>query len=125
MNLKYERDFTSATTPGFRFQVRRISMSQRIRFLADNHDLMQRVKFLTAGIKSDPEERSALADLELELSRRLLEQCLCATSTDDAFEAADSNRIDWLLNQAPTELCVEVLTRVSDEISLSGQRRKN
>ena len=24
-----------------------------------------------------------------------------------------------------TELCVEVLTRVSDEISLSGQRRKN
>ncbi len=125
MNLKYERDFTSATTPGFRFQVRRISLAQRIRFLAENHDLMQRVRFLTAAIKSDPEERSSLADLELELSRRLLEQCLCAVSMGDAFEPADASRINWLLNQAPTELCIEVLTRVSDEISLSGQIRKN
>ena len=125
MDLKYERDFDSASTPGFRFIVKRLSLSDRIRFLADNHELMQRVKFHSAASSPDTEARLLLADLELELSRRLLEKCLMAISTGVDFKPAHSEVIDWLLRTAPTELCVEVLSRVSDEISLSGQRRKN
>lgn len=125
MNFKYEREFDSATTPGFRFIVRRLALSHRILFLAGNHDLMQRVKFLGAASNPGIEERLLLVDLELELSRRLLEKCLIAISAGVDFKPASSDDIAWLLNRAPTELCVEVLNKVSDEISLSGQRRKN
>lgn len=125
MNLKYEREFDSASTPGFRFVVKRLSLSHRIVFLAENHDLMQRVKFLSAASNPGNEERLLLADLELELSNRLLQKCLLAISTGVDFKPAGNDEIAWLLRIAPTELCIEVLTRVSDEISLSGQRRKN
>ena len=125
MEFNYERKFDSASTPGFRFIVKRLSLSHRMLFLADNHELMQRVKFYSAASSPDTEARFSLADLELELSRRLLEECLMAISTGVDFKPAGSDEIAWLLRMAPTELCVEVLTRVSDEISLSGQRRKN
>jgi hypothetical protein len=125
MHLNYEREFDSASMPGFRFTVKRLALSQRILFLADNHDLMQRVKFLSAAPHPDTEARLSLVDLELELSRRLLEKCLVAIRKDVDFKPASSDDIAWLLNTAPTELCVEVLSRVSDELSLSGQRRKN
>ena len=125
MEFKYEREFEAVCTPGFRFIVRRLSLSHRMLFLAENHNAMQRVKFLGAASKLNTEERMLLADLELELSRRLLEKCLIAISSGVDFKPAGSGEIDWLFNRAPTELCVEVLSRVSDEISLSGQRRKN
>ena len=125
MNLTYERELESASTPGFRFIVKRLSLSHRIVFLAENHDLMQRVKFLSAASNPGNEERLLLADLELELSNRLLQKCLLAISTGVDFKPAGNHEIAWLLRIAPTELCIEVLTRVSDEISLSGQRRKN
>ncbi len=125
MHLNYEREFDSASMPGFRFIVKRLALSQRILFLADNHDLMQRVKFLSAAPHPDTEARLLLVDLELELSRRLLEKCLLAIRKDVDFKPASSDDIAWLLNMAPTEFCVEVLSRVSDELSLSGQRRKN
>lgn len=125
MDLKYEREFDSASTPGFRFIVKRLSLSQRIVFLAENHELMQRVKFLSAASNPGTQERLLLAELELELSHRLLQKCLIAISTGVDFKPAGTDEIEWLLRTAPTELCVEVLTSVSDEISLSGQRRKN
>lgn len=125
MHLKYEREFDSASTPGFRFIVKRLSLSQRMVFLAENHELMQRVKFLSAASSPDTQERLLLAELELELSHRLLQKCLIAMGTSVDFKPAGIDEIEWLLRMAPTELCVEVLTSVSDEISLSGQRRKN
>ncbi|MCX6609685.1 MAG: hypothetical protein NTW74_02415 [Acidobacteria bacterium] len=86
---------------------------------------MQRVKFLSAASSPDTQERLLLAELELELSHRLLQKCLIAMGTSVDFKPAGIDEIEWLLRMAPTELCVEVLTSVSDEISLSGQRRKN
>ena len=96
MEFKYEREFEAVCTPGFRFIVRRLSLSHRMLFLAENHNAMQRVKFLGAASKLNTEERMLLADLELELSRRLLEKCLIAISSGVDFKPAGSGEIDWL-----------------------------
>jgi len=125
VNLQYTRDFQAATQPDFRFQVRRISLSQRLRFLADNHDLMQTLKFLAAGQNSSSQERIESVRLELELSLKLLTQCLVSIDSENGLIPVGETQIQWLLNDAPTELCVEVLACISEEISLSEQRRKN
>ena len=125
MKLQYEREFLSTTMPAFRFQIRRISLAHRLRFLAVNHELMQKLKFLSAGNGADLQEREAAAALELELGKRLLEECLCATGDCDSMQPLQPKVVEWLLHHAPTELCIEVLGRISDEISLSELRRKN
>ena len=125
MKLQYEREFLSTTMPDFRFQIRRISLAHRLRFLAVNHELMQKLKFLSAGNGTDLQEREVAAALELELGKRLLEECLCATGDCDSMQPLQPKVVEWLLHHAPTELCVEVLGRISDEISLSEPRRKN
>lgn len=125
MKLQYEREFLATTMPDFRFQVRRISLAHRLRFLAENHERMQKLKFLSAGNGADLNERSAAVALELELSRKLLEECLCATGDCNAMQPLQPEVVEWLLHHAPTELCIEVLGRISDELSLSEPRRKN
>ena len=125
MKLQYEREFLATTMPDFRFQVRRISLAHRLRFLAENHELMQKLKFLSAGNGTDLQEREAAAALELELGKRLIEECLCATGDCDSMQPLQPKVVEWLLHHAPTELCIEVLGRISDEISLSEPRRKN
>ena len=125
MKLTYERDFSSTAQPGIRFKIRRISFAERLRFLSENHGIMQRLKFLSAGGGEDPIERSTAAELEIELSRRLLEACLTKIGDSAPLPPAGPEEIEWLLSVAPTELCVEVLSHVSDEIALTEARRKN
>jgi hypothetical protein len=125
MQLTFDQTFEASSLTGFRFRVKRISLAQRLRFLAGNHDLMQRLKFFAAAIeKSDP-QRVEIANLELELSRILLQECLISLGDGDQQQPVDAERIDWVLTRAPAALCVEVLARISEEISLSETRRKN
>lgn len=121
MKLNYEREFASTVLPGLQFRIRRISFAERLRFLSENHDMMQRLKFLHAG----PGELPEAARLEIDLSRRLLITCLAAIGESSPPSSAGPEEIEWLLTVAPTELCVEVLARVADEITLTEARRKN
>lgn len=121
MKLNFEREFASGVLPGLRFRIRRISFAERLRFLSENHVIMQRMKFLHAGTGAPPEA----AELEIDLSRRLLVICLAAIGESSPPPMAGPKEIDWLLTLAPTELCVEVLARVADEITLTEARRKN
>lgn len=121
MKLNYEREFASTVLPGLQFRIRRISFAERLRFLSENHDMMQRLKFLHAG----PGELPEAAELEIDLSRRLLLTCLAAIGESSPPSLAGPEEIDWLLTMAPTELCVEVLAQVADEITLTEARRKN
>ncbi|WP_031498578.1 hypothetical protein [Bryobacter aggregatus] len=125
MKLQYEKNIASAAMPGIAFQIRRISLAQRLRFLAENYGLMQRLKFLNAGVGQEPQERSAAAELEIDLSRRLLEAALISTTEAGCTRPADESLIQWLLEEAPTELSVEVLAHIGDEMVLSDPRRKN
>lgn len=125
MQLQFEREFHSGVVPGMRFEVRRISLARRLRFLAGNHELMQELKFLTAALDQTDQQRLEIAELELELSRKLLDECLVAFGNGATLEPVNPDRMDWLLTAAPAGLCVEILARVSEELSLSESRRKN
>lgn len=125
MRLQFDRCHEATSLPGFRFQIRRISLAQRLRFLAANHDIMQRLKFLGAAVEKSAAQQAEIAGLELDLSRALLQECLVSLGEGDQTNVADPEAFEWLLNSAPAGLCVEVLSCISDEISLSEQRRKN
>lgn len=125
MQLLLESRFPSTAHPGLLIRVRRISLAQRLTFLAANHHLMSRLRFLAAAPAPDSEALSELARLELDLSRAVLELGLIALESPDPESGIPSRDVDWILEQAPTQLCLEVLTRVSDEITLNDSRRKN
>ncbi len=125
MQLQLERRQQSNSVAGFQFVVRRISLAERMRFLASNHDLMQKLKFLGAAPDKTESQRLELAELELQLSRRMLELALAEAGIAPNLVATDCDQIDWLLHAAPAGLCVEALAVISEEISLSETRRKN
>jgi hypothetical protein len=124
VELKFFTEFQSATLPGHHFRVKRISLAQRMRFLSVNHDLMQMLKFLSAAPSLDSRQREELAGLELTLSRKLIEECLSAFNHSGSFEAVNPHFVDWLLEEAPSSLCVEVLSVISQELALSEPLRK-
>src|SRR5436190_3004463 len=107
MQLKFERNYLSQAMPGLQFRVKRISLAERMRFLADNHGLMQKLKFLSAGKDNDPRERISMAEHELELSRRLLDACLVGIFEYNGEKLTQHDTVAWLLQKAPTEFCVE------------------
>jgi hypothetical protein len=124
VELKFFTEFQSATLPGYCFRVKRISLAGRMRFLSVNHDLMQKLKFLSAAPSLDSRQREELAGLELTLSRNLIEECLSAFNHSGSFEAVNPQFVDWLLEEAPSSLCVEVLSVISQELALSEPLRK-
>ena len=125
MQLQFERHHDSILVPGFRYEVRRISLARRMKFLAENHDLIQELKFLSAAPDQTAQQRLEIAQLELELSRKLLEECLVSVSGGDEIETLSPERMEWLISRAPAGLCVEILVRISEELALSEHRRKN
>jgi hypothetical protein len=125
VQLQLERQYEASSSPGFQFRLKRISLARRLAFLADNHELMQKLKFLSSDPNPAGPLRLEIAQLEVALGRQLLSECLVSLGGLNEMLPANSQRIDWLLTEAPAKLCVEVLSRISDEISLSDQRRKN
>lgn len=125
MQLQFEGHYDSILVPGFRYEVRRISLARRMRFLAENHDLIQELKFLSSAPDKTAQQRLEIAQLELELSRKLLEECLVSLAEGHAIETLTEERMEWLITRAPAGLCVEILARISDELTLSEHRRKN
>ncbi|MFN9299275.1 MAG: hypothetical protein ACK6DZ_16405 [Acidobacteriota bacterium] len=125
MQLLLESSYPSAAHPGLMIRVRRISLSQRLAFLAANHELMSRIRFLAASPEPNPQTLAAMASLELDLSHAVLDLGLIALETADPDSGIPARDIDWILQQAPSSLCLEELARASDEIALSETRRKN
>jgi hypothetical protein len=125
MQLLLESTHPSTAHPGLTIRVRRISLAQRLAFLAANHELMSRIRFLAASPEPNSQSLSTIASLEMELSRAVLDLGLIALETADPQSGIPSRDIDWILNQAPSNLCLEILARASDEIALNETRRKN
>jgi hypothetical protein len=125
MQWNYETEYDSRNVPGYSYTIRRISLARRMRFLAQNHDLIQELRFLSATPDPTHQEKTEIAQLELELSQHLLEECLLKFGETPNLDPVDESRIEWLLTEAPSGLCVEILAHISEEISLSELRRKN
>jgi hypothetical protein len=126
MNLIREREFESEAFPGVRFAVRRVSLAERLQFLAAQHDTLQKLKFLAAG-GGAAEERLTAAKLESGLSRSILQLSLAWLSGADGslgLPNPPASIASWLVDSAPAALCVEILNHACAEIALSADSRK-
>lgn len=119
MDLWTEVEFRPPSYPDLLFVLRRLSMSRRLRFLAVNHELMRVVHF-PRGAQDvySPAER---AEAEIELSRRILAESLVRV---DGALAPEGGWANWLVQEAPQQLCLDVLQRAGEAMILSEVQRK-
>ncbi len=122
MDLLTEIEFSSQAIPEAVVRLRRISLSQRLRFLAANFDLLRQMRIRAAQGSAAPEVRLAQAESEIELSRRILDETVVAV---EGAGAPKTNLAAWLVREAPNEFCVEILRRAGDEMILGESKRKN
>jgi hypothetical protein len=122
LDLQTDRTFSSAVAPGLRFTLRRISLATRMRFLARNHEVLQQLRFLAAGSDELAERERAVA-AELTLSLDLL-RCTVVAISGDGAPPHDVALPEWVLEEAPAGLAVEVLRHATAEFSLGEPARK-
>lgn len=119
MDLWTEVEFRPKSYPELAVYLRRISMARRLRFLAVNHELMRVVHFPRGAQEVySPRQR---AEAEIELSRRILAETLIRV---DGVEAPEAGWADWLVQDAPQPLCLEVLERAGEAMILGEEQRK-
>lgn len=121
MDLLTEVEFQSQHFPEAAFRLRRISLAQRLRFIAANFELMRQMRFRDAQGSASAEAKVAQAEAEIELSRRILDATLVGIR---GIETPPENLAEWLLREAPNELCVEVLRHAGEEMILGETKRK-
>jgi hypothetical protein len=121
MDLLHEVEFRPPSHPHLLVYIRRISMARRLRFLAQNHDLMRTVNFPRHGEAAGLIHAQERAEAEIELSRRILSEMV--DRIDGAAARAEAIA-DWLIQEAPQTLCVEILERAGEAMILGEESRK-
>jgi hypothetical protein len=121
MDFLTEVEFQSSRFPEVKIHLRRISLARRLRFLAKNFELMRLLKMRESQPGPDAQETQNFAEAEIELSRRILAETVQGL---EGVSLAGQDPIDWLLQTAPNELCVEVLQRAGEEMILGESLRK-
>jgi hypothetical protein len=121
MELLTEVEFQPANFPEVKVHLRRISLAKRLRFLAKNFELMRQLKL--GGAQSVPpmSNKVAIAEAEIELSRRILAETLARI---EGVPAPQEDLASWMVKEAPNELCVEVLQRAGEEMILGESKAK-
>jgi len=126
----------SATTPGVRFTIRKISFGRRTELLRRVRELTRKVEFLEAGQRSRPEghatdvvfgealgERAEAALLGREADRVYLEWGL--VSVEGLEIDGEAATLEGLIASGPEPLCDEILRAIQAECGLSAEERKN
>ncbi len=121
MDLLTEVEFQPANFPEVKIHLRRISLAKRLRFLAQNFELMRKLRLGAARAELEARDKLALAEAEIELSRRILRETLARI---DGVAAETEDLADWMVKNAPNELCVEVLHRAGEEMILGETKAK-
>lgn len=114
-----ERVIESKIYSGLVAKIRRVSLGQRLRFLADNAGDLGQLNFLAAS--TGDEVAHSRMSAELKVCRSLLRLCIVEIDgqPQDAADIAD-----WLIDSAPQDLCMEMIQLATDEFLLSGERAK-
>jgi hypothetical protein len=114
-----ERAIESKIYSGLVAKIRRVSLGQRLRFLADNAGDLGQLNFLAAS--TGDEVAHSRMSAELKVCRSLLRLCVVEIEgqPQDAADIAD-----WLIDSAPQDLCMEMIQLATDEFLLSGERAK-
>ncbi|GAB4406332.1 MAG: hypothetical protein OHK0021_17910 [Bryobacter sp.] len=113
--------FRPDAAPEVEVHLRRISLGQRLRFLANNFEQLQRLKLAQANANNGQSCANDLAELELNVGK----QILAATVLE--VVGLGEEVVDWpswLLEDAPSALGLEVLRRAGEEIFLGEDKRK-
>jgi hypothetical protein len=138
----------SASTPGVRFTIRKISFGRRTELLRRVRELTRKVEFLEAGqrlasggagtqpMDSPPEgratqvvfgealgERAEAALLGREADRVYLEWGL--VSVEGLEIDGEAATLEALIASGPEPLCDEILRAIQAECGLSAEERKN
>jgi hypothetical protein len=119
MDLWTEVEFRPKDFPELCVVLRRISMARRLRFLAVNHELMRVVHFPRGA--QGPYSAAQRAEAEIELSRRILNETLIRV---EGVETPTRGWAEWLVQDAPQKLCLEVLERAGEAMILGEEQRK-
>jgi len=132
----------SASTPGVRFTIRKISFGRRTELLRRVRELTRKVEFLEAGQRlasgagAHPVggtgtlifgealgERAEAALLGREADRVYLEWGL--VSVEGLEIDGEAATLEGLIASGPEPLCVEILRAIQAECGLSAEERKN
>jgi hypothetical protein len=110
----------SATMPGVRFAIRRLSLSQKIDLTQRTRELTQKNEFLRSGDAAD-QLQASLSDL---LARKLYLEWGLAEIRGLSIDGSPAD-IAALVDKAPVNLVDEVISMIQSETGLSEQERKN
>jgi len=124
----------SASTPGVRFTIRKISFGRRTELLRRVRELTRKVEFLEAGqglaaggggAGTQPAlgERAEAALLGREADRVYLEWGL--VSVEGLEIDGEAATLEALIASGPEPLCDEILRAIQAECGLSAEERKN
>ena len=111
----------SASVPGVRYTIRRMSFGRRLELMRRIRELGDRLEYLSAG--ASPADRLGAAAAAADVDREYLRWGL---------ESVEGLRIDGeppetevLLERGPEDLCREIVARIRAECELNGEERKN
>jgi len=121
MEYRSEVEIESASTPGVRFRIARMSLARRMELIRRIRELAAKAEFLEAG--SSAGEKLDAALLAREVDRVYLEWGLIAIAglTVDGEPATR----EALIERGPEELANEIAAAVKRECGLSEEERKN
>lgn len=107
---------------GWQLVLKRLTLAERLHFLAAHHDLIAKVKMIGLdglGQALTPADKAAV---ELELAKTLLHALALALEPAPGSKAALA---DYILHELPAHLGMEILQHVSQEFSLTSDEKKN
>lgn len=116
----YEKTIESKLYDGLFVKLRRVSLGQRLKFLAEHSAELAQLNFIAASINDGMTESRILA--EVKVCKDLLS--LCVVDLSGAPQGGEEIAA-WLIDSAPQDLCMELIRFVLDEFLLSGERSKN
>ena len=123
MTMQYESTalHESATMPGVRFRVVRMSFARRLELMKTVRDLTRKQEFCEAGSTTADQIDAAIAAAEID--RAYLEWGLAELEGLE-IDGQPANK-ESLIEAGPEKLCAEIATAVKAGCGLSEQERKN
>lgn len=115
------RWFESATQPGVRYQLARLSLGRRIALTRSVRSLWQRMEYHEAG--GEVQDGLSQAVLAAELDAEYLKWGLLAI--EGLVIDGSPADVPKLLESGPESLCREIVTAIRGELGLTEAERKN
>lgn len=121
MNYESSVEFSSETTPGVTFRVKRITFGRRLELTRRVREIARRIEFADAGTGFTDKVEASL--LSMEVDRLYLEWGLESVMglTLDGMSAGVVDTIE----RGPEELCREMVEAIRRECGLTEEERKN